>query len=126
MTDGENTVGDSDVHWLSAGSSYGYAVEQRMGVGVNKPTKGSSGFQSDRMADQVDEKLLRICHRAKQEGVLIYAIIFGLDDADTEKVFKACATEPKAPYYYKAPTASELEAAFGDIAQDLVKLHVSK
>lgn len=126
MTDGENTVGDDDTHWLSANTSYGYAIEQRMGVGVNKPTKGATGFQADRMADQIDEKLVRICHRAKQEGILVYTIIFGLDDADTEKVFKSCATEPKAPYYYKAPSAAELEAAFGDIAQDLVKLHVSK
>lgn len=126
MTDGENTAGASDTHWQSANTTYGYAIEQRMGVGVSKPTKGSSGFQADRMADQIDEKLLRICHRAKQKGIIVYTIIFGLDDADTEKVFKACATEPKAPYYYKAPSAAELEAAFGDIAQDLVKLHVSK
>jgi hypothetical protein len=129
MTDGENTAGDDDTHWLSANTSYGYAIEERMGVGVKKPGKDietPSAFDSNRMAEQIDEKLLRICHRAKQEGILIYAIIFGLDDADTEKVFKACATEPKAPYYYKAPSASDLEAAFGDIAQDLVKLHVSK
>ncbi|MEX0644117.1 MAG: TadE/TadG family type IV pilus assembly protein [Parvularculaceae bacterium] len=126
MTDGENTAGDDNTHWLSAMTSYGFAIEERMGVGVDAPTKGSSGFQSDRMADQIDEKLLRICQRAKDEGILIYTIIFGLDDDDTEEVFKACATEPVAPYYYKAPSAEELEAAFGDIAQDLVKLHVSR
>ena len=117
MTDGENTVGSSSMHWKSALTSYGYALEQRMGVGVNTASE---------MRDEIDEKLIRICHRAKQQGVLVYTIIFGLDDANTEEVFKACATEPIAPYYYKAPTASELEAAFGDIAQDLVKLHVSK
>lgn len=117
MTDGENTVAGGSTHWGSDLSAYGYASESRLGVGMNNTTD---------MRNQYDEKLLRICYRAKEKGILVYSIIFGLDSSSLETVFKACATKPVAPYYYKAPSAADLESAFSDIAQDLVKLHVSK
>mgnify|MGYP000569076333 CR=1 FL=1 len=117
MTDGENTVGSADTHWDSAPTSYGYAVESRMGVGVNSASE---------MRDEVDNKLLRICHRMKQEGYLVYTIMFDLDSTSVETIFKACATKPTAPYFQDADTGTDLEQAFGDIAKDLVDLHVSK
>ena len=126
MTDGENFVSDENTHWDSKMTAYGYSIEERMGSGVDRPHRGGAGFDSDRMADQIDEKLLRICYRMKQEGILVYTIVFGLNDTNTEKVFKACATEPSEPYYYKAPSGDQLEDAFGSIAADLVNLHISQ
>jgi hypothetical protein len=126
MTDGQNTVSNSSTHLQSAPSAYGYEIEQRMGIGVNNADDSDSAYSASSMRDQLDEKLLRICRRAKQENILVYTIIFGLDDVNLEQVFKSCATSPTAPYYYKAPTRDQLEAAFGQIAQDLVNLHVSR
>ncbi|HXI86195.1 MAG TPA: hypothetical protein VNH64_01955 [Parvularculaceae bacterium] len=117
MTDGQNTASAASTPWKSDLTAYGYALEERMGVGINT---------APQMRDEYDQKLLRICHRAKDQGIVVYTIIFGLDDANLENVFKSCATKPIAPYYYKAPSAADLQNAFGDIAQDLVKLHVSK
>lgn len=117
MTDGENTVESQSTHWDSGLASYGYAIESRMGANMTS--------RSD-MRDEIDNKLLRICHRMKEEGYLIYTIMFGLESTSTERVFKACATEPTAPYFHDAVDGDDLEDAFGDIAKDLVDLHISK
>ena len=126
MTDGVNVASSANTHWGSRMTAYGYAEEERMGAGVDRPARGGGGFNSDRMADQIDEKLLRVCYRMKERGVLVYTIMFGLDDSQTEAVFRACATEPNEPYFYDAADGDDLIDAFGDIAADLVELHVSK
>ena len=117
MTDGENTVSHLRTHWDSNSAVNGYALERRMGATINT---------SGEMRDEMDNKLLRICHRMKSEGYLVYTIMFGLNSSSTELAFKSCATEPNAPYFYNADNGADLEAAFGDIAADLVDLHVSK
>lgn len=117
MTDGENTVSSENTHWDSSLTSYGYASESRMGVGVNSASE---------MRDEIDNKFLRICHRMKAEGYLVYTIMFDLNSSSVETIFKACATKPTAPYFQNADNGTDLEKAFGDIAKDLVDLHVSK
>lgn len=121
MTDGNNVVSSSSMHWRSAHSAYGYATEERMGDNLDTQSE---------MENEVDNKLLRICARMKAEGILIYTITFGLADTGaelaTKQTFRACAAEPEAPYYFDAPDGEELEDAFADIAADLVQLHVSR
>ena len=118
MTDGENVVNSrNNTHWGSEPGQYGFASEERMGSGVDAAYK---------MRNELDEKLLRVCHRMKAEGYLIYTIMFGLNSSSTEKVFKACATRPISPYFQDAPDGDALEDAFGEIAADLVNLHISK
>ncbi len=121
MTDGSNVVSTSNTHWKSAHSAYGYAIEERMGAGLDTRAE---------MENEIDNKLLRVCARMKAESILVYTITFGLADtgpqAATKAVFRACATEPDAPYYFDAPDGEELEEAFQDIAADLTKLHVSR
>ena len=118
MTDGENYAGGfEDTHWGSDMGAYGYAAEERMGVGIDTDSEMEDGY---------DDKLLRICARMKSEGILVYTIMFDLTSTAIEEVYKACATEPNAPYFYNAPSGSELNDAFGGIAADLVKLHVSE
>lgn len=117
MTDGHNTVSGASTHWGSELTAYGFAREERMGEGVN-----SAG----EMRNEYDNKLLRICHRMKEQGYLVYTIMFDLDSSAVETMFKACATEPNAPYFYNADNGADLEEAFGNIAADLVDLHISK
>ncbi len=118
MTDGENVVGsDNNTHWNTTQGQYGFGREERMGSGLNT---------SSEMRDELDNKLLRVCHRMKAEGYLVYTIMFGLDSTSTANVFKACATLPSAPYFQDAADGDDLEEAFGEIAADLVNLHISK
>ncbi len=126
MTDGENVASGASTHWESAPTYWGYSIEGRMGAGVNRPARGGSSFQSARMAHHIDEKLLRVCERMKNEGILVYSIIFNLNNSSVETMMKACATSPSAPYFFNAPSGAELETAFGAIAADLVRLHVSR
>ena len=117
MTDGVNTTYEDDTHFESNLTSYGYVIENRMGTGID---------DADDMAEEYDNKLLRICQRMKDEKILVYTIVFDLDDDDTEELFQACATDSEAPYYYKAPSGTDLEDAFGQIAANLQQLHISK
>ena len=145
MTDGRNTTtptyvssGDAApvyTHWKSSLSAYGFALEERLGDGVNVGDENTSSFakgatfNSDEMVEHMDAKLLRICRRMREEGILVYAILFGnYDEATSDEVelFKACATEDADPYFHIAPTADKLEEVFGDIAANLVNLHISE
>ncbi len=117
MTDGENVIGTRDTHWGSVSTSYGFASEERMGSGINT---------ANEMRDEIDNKMLRICQRMKDEGILVYTIIFGLDSSRAEQLYRACATEPNAPFFHDAANGVDLEEAFGDIAADLVRLHISQ
>lgn len=122
MTDGFNTVSSADTPWYTDLTPYGYGREERMGTGVNTASE---------MKAQLDQKLLRICTRMKAQGILVYAVTFGLSDSDpdeaaTKATFQTCASDDEAPYYFDAPDGEELEAAFTDIAADLVQLHISR
>lgn len=118
MTDGENDIGsDTSTHWNTEHAQYGFGSEERLGAGVNTRSE---------ILDELDDKLLRVCHRMKAEGYLVYTIMFGLDSDNVRDIFKACATKPTAPYFHDAVDGDDLDDAFGDIAADLVDLHISK
>jgi Flp pilus assembly protein TadG len=122
MTDGFNSISGRDTHQNTDYTAYGFGREARLGSGINTDSE---------MEDEINNKLLRICTRMKEKGILVYAVTFGLSDSDpdeyaTKQVFQACASDDEAPYYFDAPDGDELQAAFEDIASDLVQLHVSR
>ncbi|MEZ5920774.1 MAG: pilus assembly protein [Parvularculaceae bacterium] len=121
MTDGFNTFSSARTNWGTEMSPFGFGREARMGANIDSASE---------MRDEIDNKLLRICARMKEKGILVYTVTFGLSDSgsegDTKDVFKACATDDEAPYYFDAPSGQDLKDAFADIASDLVKLHVSR
>lgn len=122
MTDGNNNFDDRRTHWGSRPSAYGYQFEERMGDGIDEADTGTPN-----MEDEADNKLLRICRRMKQENILVYSVVFDVSaGSNIEDVFKSCATRPTAPYFFNAPNGDELNEAFSNIADDLVKLHVSR
>ena len=117
MTDGKNTTYDFGTHLKTYITAYGFGIEERMGENIDTQSE---------MQGEFNNKFLRICQRMKAEGIQVYTIMFDLNDQTTEDIFKACATKPTQPYFFKSPSGTDLENAFGDIAQDLVKLHISK
>lgn len=122
MTDGNNDFSDRNTHWGSSDSAYGYEVEERMGDGIDQADDGANNMEGE-----ADNKLLRICRRMKQENILVYAIVFDVPVGSTiEGIMQSCASEPTSPFFYNAANGADLEEAFGLIASDLVKLHVSQ
>ncbi|MEM1192549.1 MAG: TadE/TadG family type IV pilus assembly protein [Pseudomonadota bacterium] len=128
MTDGQNVVSSRNTHHRSELNAYGMAREERMGSGVDEAWK---------MRNEIDNKMLRICQRMKDENILVYSVMFGLDTSDEESsqfevnqrvedLYKACASSPEAPYFHNVLTGADLENAFEDVAADLVKLHISR
>ncbi len=117
MTDGTNSIASTDTHRGSIATVYGFAEEERMGEGINDVGD---------MQDEMDAKMLRICQRMKDEGILVYTIMFGLNNDGVEDLFQACSTEPDAPYFHNASDGDDLSEAFSEVASDLVQLHVSK
>ncbi len=124
MTDGNNDFSDLSTHWQSYPSAYGFEVEERMGDGIDEADSSST---TNDMEDQADEKLLRICHRMKQENILVYTIVFDVSvGSRIEGIMQSCASKPSSPFFFNASTGTDLETAFSTIAQDLVSLHVSR
>lgn len=117
MTDGDQNISNRQTFVESRLSAYGYPPEERMGQGVDTRNE---------MLTEMDRKLLRVCRRMKEEGYLIYTVMFDLNSSSTRNLFQACATEPNTPYFHDAGDDAALQEAFGDIAADLVQLHISR
>ncbi len=64
------------------------------------------------------------CQAMKDQGVVIYTITFKVDDADTNALFEACASNPSR--YFKSPDGKVLETAFATIAGDLTNLRLAE
>ncbi len=61
-----------------------------------------------------DFDTLRTCAAAKKANVVIYSIAYDVDGKRADDQLKACAHTSN--HYYEAKTASQLYAAFRDIA----------
>ena len=71
------------------------------------------------------DKTLLLCTKLKENGVLIYTIVFGNDsNAATKTMLKTCASEED--FYFDSPSKAALKAAFRAIGDSLSKLRVSK
>ena len=122
MTDGFNDFSDDNTHFGSSPSAFGFEIEERMGDGIDEADGGSTN-----MENEADNKLLRLCRRMKQDDILVYTIVFDVSvGSNIENIMKSCASEPTSPFFYNAANGADLEEAFGLIASDLVKLHVSE
>ena len=65
-----------------------------------------------------------VCSSMKNVGIVIYTITFKLDDADTNQLFRDCASGEAR--YFKSPNGEELETAFTTIANDLSTLRLTE
>ncbi len=65
-----------------------------------------------------------ICENIKAEGVTIYSVAFQISAATTKQLMQNCAS--KKENYYDASDNEALKAAFGNIAEKLAELRISK
>ena len=113
MTDGENyLVSSENGRMLSNYSSYGFLRMGRMGHSINEAR------------DYIDSRTIAACENAKQAGVIVYTVTFGLRSRAARRVWDACATEQSMAYH--VDTASELVGAFNTIANEVGELRLTR
>ncbi len=75
-------------------------------------------------ARQSQDVAERLCRNMKALNVKVYSIGFRLDDPIAETVLRDCATSGVT--FYRAESGEELRKAFRSIAEDLLRLRLSK
>lgn len=109
MTDGMNTA------YTNIYTAYGWL------------SNGSLGTTSDVNTAEatLNAKTKTICDGMKENGILIYTIVFGNGSNSIAKdLMKNCASE--VDFYFFSPSTDALKAAFKTIGDSLSKLRVSK
>ena len=103
MTDGVNTVASHDpTGYFSNPEDFGYGAGPGYANGITTS----------------------LCQKIKDSGVVVYSVLFDVDDAATESMLRDCATEPAKSFV--ADDASELVAAFANIGVSLSQLRLVK
>ncbi|MBV6656967.1 MAG: hypothetical protein KI785_04280, partial [Devosiaceae bacterium] len=114
MTDGENWLVSSDNEAvLSDYSAYGHL---RWGRYPEENTNSARQY--------IDQRTLAACANAKDAGVIVYTVTFGLRNAQTRAVWDECATEEAMAYH--VDTSSELVGAFNSIAEEVGDLRLTR
>lgn len=119
LSDGRNQIVPNDEITESDYTSFGYLADGRLGTTNNYL----------RAEENVDAKVSRVCEAVKGTGIRVYTILFQVDFAKTQDLFRSCASvneETGKPYYYYVPDASALETAFQDIGKDLTTLRITR
>lgn len=113
MTDGRNElVSTNDDATRSHYSAYGHLRRGRF------PAESINSARS-----YIDERTLLACSNAKQAGILVYTVTFGLD-SNSRQMWDTCATEEAMAYHVNSP--SELVGAFNDIADSVGELRLTR
>lgn len=73
---------------------------------------------------EINNRMSRLCENMKDEGIVIYAITFQLNDVATQNLMRNCATEPEK--YYNSPSNAELRATFVAIGNELTNLRIAE
>jgi hypothetical protein len=108
LTDGENTIGDSD-H-----SSYWFLDSGRTGS-----TNGTTAV------NDLNTKTQQLCNAMKAQGIYVYTIALGTDTTSTSlALLQNCATAVN--YYWNSPSTTQLQGIFGQIGDSLANLRVSQ
>lgn len=109
LTDGQN-------YWSGNGAYYnahGYIWDGRLGT-----TSWSAAM------DIMNERTAQICENVKAAGIILYTILFQVNDPDTDRMYEECATTPA--HYYNSPTNADLQVAFKKIAGELSNLRIAE
>lgn len=114
LTDGENQVsGGMGTHNRSQYSAYGFAQSGHLG--------NPNGSEAEAV---LNAKTATLCDNIKAAGIQIYTVTFQVPSTSVQDLMRGCATDPSM--YFDSPTNAELQEIFGDIAEGLAGLRLSK
>lgn len=121
MTDGNNEwynhninhSGHADGQPSADYTAYGRLSEGRLG------TTSSSGATT-----AINSRMLTMCTRIKDAGIIVYTITLGGVSAATRDLYLQCASGPG--FYFNSPTAADLGTSFREIGAQLANLRLEK
>ncbi len=102
LTDGENCAATGDGYKAVWGGCYWYSTQK------------------------MNERAIAVADNIKKQGILIYTIQFGFNDATAAATLKAVASSTGSPYYHYAPDSATLQTVFQEIGTSLSSLRISK
>jgi hypothetical protein len=68
----------------------------------------------------------QMCTTIKQNGIIIYTILFNNSNSATATLFQNCASPGPPTHYFNSPTGTDLQNAFTQIGQELSSLRLSQ
>ncbi|MGI9491839.1 MAG: TadE/TadG family type IV pilus assembly protein, partial [Geminicoccaceae bacterium] len=104
------TDGIADMGWEK--TAYGFLSEGRLGT-TNEAVAEA----------EINNRLSAICEAVKNEGILVFSVMFAVTNPSIETTYQNCASEPN--YFFNSPTGDELEAAFRQIGRKLASLRIT-
>ncbi len=114
LTDGANTLGNTNTPLGSHYSSFGYLADGRLGMAAAS-SSATNGAMNDRT--------LAACNYAKEYGITVYTIRLEEPDVKTGTMLQQCASS--AEHYFDAPSRSQLDDVFKTIKDRIVRLRLS-
>jgi hypothetical protein len=138
MTDGNNTWYDyptgapgagpakvSNINTYLKDDGYKYFTSYGRLSDYNKALK--TNYSRANVTPVIDAKMRQMCTLIKQQGIVIYAILFNHDGGvsqSTQKLFQDCATD--AQHYFVDVTDQQLQVTFSTIGGQLASLRLSR
>jgi hypothetical protein len=94
-------------------TGYGYISEGKLGT-TNLSNAGL----------MLNNRLTQVCDNIKQKGIVIFTVVFQLNNTQLQTLFQNCATTPGN--FFNSPDNEKLASAFRAIGAELNSLRVSK
>ena len=115
MSDGANTIEANNTSGptISDYSAYGYIRNGRFGTESYPDVE-----------DYLDKRQSLACKNIHKDNVRVYTVLFREVNEAAVKGMRECASEAKN--FYTAKNGSELRRAFQEIAQDILKLRLTR
>ncbi len=93
-------------------------------TGYGRLSDGRTGATTIAAAQgELNNRMLGMCAKIKAAGIQIYTITLG-SNVTTQALFQQCASSPS--FYFNAPKASDLNAAFSEIGSQLANLRLQQ
>jgi Flp pilus assembly protein TadG len=121
--------GDNNAQGTSSTSTCGTLRTTYPGGDYNaygRLSEGRLGTTSTSVAKTIlNNRMLDMCQTMKAQGIIIYTMTFGGSPSSaTKTMYENCATEPDM--YFHAPSATALQQAFVEIADQLSSLRIAE
>jgi Flp pilus assembly protein TadG len=107
LTDGQNTMSNTDR------TAYWYLSDNKLG-----------STNSTKAVAELDKRTLAVCNAMKAKGIVVYTLLYDLNDTKIASLYTQCASKPD--YFFNSPTYATLHNAFQTIGDSLSNLRITK